>query len=1617
MALKNKDLTFVIKIQNQAKAALNAIKSDLSGVGDAGKATATGLNQTAAAIDKVKSTAATAVSAIKNVTDQTTKLSTADTKAALTAEKLAFARAKTAEAQSRAAIASLKEEDALNRSVLLEQRAISIKQQVVTATAAVSRAVETETEKTARMTAMVNQSVAAYERQQAAYGQGRAPAPGTPYFVGPVRPTEETGLSGTGSATAAAATASALRQQAAAATTAGAANTRLTAADNVLTRSYDTLRDAAAAAGARMRGIGGGGGPNGPVPFVTALTQRLNGLSPVLRTIGAFAGFSILSNGLRLVGAAVTAPITAFAEFEAQMKRVQAVAQASNAELVPLSNAAKELGQSTQFGAVDAGAALQNLIQNGLTAAQSIRLLRPAADFATVGQLTLAESADVLTKTLAQYQLGVDQAAHATDILNFINVKTNTDIKGLASSLAYTGSVANAFKVSLAETASVIGVLGDAGISGSAGGTAVRSLLLDLSELANGIAPKKAQQLLANLKINPDTIDPAKVGLTKALQSLKDAKLTVAELNVLFQKRGATPAAVLLAPKSAGQDQSALDKAKTLTAQSESKEAADFNRKQADIVRSSLLVRAQILGQAFNGLAIAIGSTNGPLGSFIGYLTAGVISVTKFVDYLNSGTTSSQNFATGLRSLAIGLAAGGAAALVASVGLAGVTGALVSATIATIGFTVALLLNPLVLIAAGVAAAVTAILYFGNSLYQVSGGVASGWSIIQAAFVSAYAFIKDVLSQFYGTIDDTFLNIGLLFAIGPVGWVIAIVTNWDAIVASTKATWAAVGDYVTDAARVIAGVATFGLSEVAIAVYNNWDRIYKDTVIVWTRIKGFVVGVLRGLLSVATGGLSEVAIAAYDKLAPVLAKAGAKAGAAYSKSLKENTKPIVLPAAKVDPQAQARADALAAQARIKAALATAGAGGNAPNRFGGVGGGGGGGKSDAQREAEEQAKIVQGRHDLLVKENLDLLAQEGLIGRVGVAREKFTKVTDFLNKLGLKGITIDATGTKVIGGLSDADTKLANSVITRISVQVDAQRVDKIAQGIYEDSTQALNDYNDTVAAATQLLKKNPEAQEAATRAVNKAKIAYDQSRDALYGLKQTTLDMIALSGLRSTAVEFETKVQNVYNDAIARGDGVAKASALAAEARQEFSKQAYANAVGEATAKADGLAREIQLNGVLEGDRDKVSQVLAFQDKLFASKVVSQQQINALTAQYIVLLEKQDAEKDRYNADIGAGAREGLQKVADSFNNVRASTASLIDGTFNTLSDNLQTFLKTGKFSIRSVLADISSNIIKAGVNTLLGNVANTLLGKKKGLADQVAGITGQDVSPAVAAGVKLGTDLQLAYVQTTTNVAQEGATFAANMTSAYNGIIASLQALQPGAAAGAGIGQGGGLLGALLSKGGATASNSDSNPASLVAKAGADKVAKTFLPALNTGLAAITSGVGKQGSGFLQGFGGVLQSILSGLSQSGGGAGGGANGFLGAALQIIPLFFAKGGIMTDRGQVPLRQYSRGGVANSPQLAMFGEGSTPEAYVPVPSGRIPVEIRGMGNQKQANSGNIIIAPQITIPITGGGGNDMSPKQADEASKALEGELGKYMEKWVQKEQRPGGRLHPNGKR
>lgn len=85
------------------------------------------------------------------------------------------------------------------------------------------------------------------------------------------------------------------------------------------------------------------------------------------------------------------------------------------------------------------------------------------------------------------------------------------------------------------------------------------------------------------------------------------------------------------------------------------------------------------------------------------------------------------------------------------------------------------------------------------------------------------------------------------------------------------------------------------------------------------------------------------------------------------------------------------------------------------------------------------------------------------------------------------------------------------------------------------------------------------------------------------------------------------------------------------------------------------------------------------------------------------------------------------------------------------------------------------------------------------------------------------------------------------------------------------------------------------------------------------------------------------VLRPLIASL-----GLGGGGGTVVGSLDQLVAFgLAAKGGVWGPKGQMPLKRYASGGVASRPQLAIFGEGSGSEAFVPLPDGRrIPVVLK-----------------------------------------------------------------------
>lgn len=212
--------------------------------------------------------------------------------------------------------------------------------------------------------------------------------------------------------------------------------------------------------------------------------------------------------------------------------------------------------------------------------------------------------------------------------------------------------------------------------------------------------------------------------------------------------------------------------------------------------------------------------------------------------------------------------------------------------------------------------------------------------------------------------------------------------------------------------------------------------------------------------------------------------------------------------------------------------------------------------------------------------------------------------------------------------------------------------------------------------------------------------------------------------------------------------------------------------------------------------------------------------------------------------------------------------------------------------------------------------------------------------------------------------------------------------------------------------------------------------------LGSFDKGLGALTLSTDNLGTGFgnLIGNGNLLSTGFTTLTQNTGESGGILDlftGWIAKAVSAVGSFisslvsaeasntasslFANGGIMTSSGPLPLKMYANGGIAKSAQVAVFGEGSRPEAYVPLPDGRsIPVTINNQGNGAEASNvgGNNVV---ISINVTNNQGNstesESSSSAADDTSnmRKLANNIKSMVKQEIANQSRPGGLLY-NGR-
>lgn len=230
------------------------------------------------------------------------------------------------------------------------------------------------------------------------------------------------------------------------------------------------------------------------------------GVAGALGSIGAAA-----ETAGRALTLGVTAPLMTAAgaaiqtgmQFDASMSNVYGLMSSLNlsqAQMDALRDTAREMGATTKFSASEAADAMGYMALAGWDDAQVIAGIPGVLNLAAAANMDLAKASDIVTDTMTPFGLAAERAGEAADVFAYAQANSNTTVEGLGEAMKYAAPTADAFGMSLQDTAAAMGVLANAGIKGSQGGTTLNAMLRDMKNNAkNGaIAIGKTKVALTN---------------------------------------------------------------------------------------------------------------------------------------------------------------------------------------------------------------------------------------------------------------------------------------------------------------------------------------------------------------------------------------------------------------------------------------------------------------------------------------------------------------------------------------------------------------------------------------------------------------------------------------------------------------------------------------------------------------------------------------------------------------------------------------------------------------------------------------------------------------------------------------------------------------------------------------------------------------------------------------------------------------------------------------------------------------------------------------------------------------------------------------------------------------
>lgn len=219
------------------------------------------------------------------------------------------------------------------------------------------------------------------------------------------------------------------------------------------------------------------------------------------------------------IGGVGTAAVKTAADFDAGMSQVAAISGATGDDLEALRDKAREMGSKTKFSASEAASAMEYMAMAGWKTGDMLGGIEGIMNLAAASGEDLATTSDIVTDALTAFGLSAEDSGHFADILAAASSNANTNVSMMGETFKYCAPIAGALGFSAEDTAEAIGLMANAGIKSTQAGTALRTIMNNLT---------------GEVKISGKAIGDVTIATTNADGSMRDLSNILADCRTAF---------------------------------------------------------------------------------------------------------------------------------------------------------------------------------------------------------------------------------------------------------------------------------------------------------------------------------------------------------------------------------------------------------------------------------------------------------------------------------------------------------------------------------------------------------------------------------------------------------------------------------------------------------------------------------------------------------------------------------------------------------------------------------------------------------------------------------------------------------------------------------------------------------------------------------------------------------------------------------------------------------------------------------------------------------------------------------------------------------------------------